>query len=110
MARVASDARVSSVLAGHQRAARRRADRAAGVILREAHAFSRQTVDVRRSESPLPVTAQIAVAQIVSLNEDDVGSGLRRKGRRKRDENNTGEDDCSSSHRVPYRKMGIERG
>src|SRR5262249_29487659 len=85
-------------LAGHQSAARRGADRAAGVILREAHALGGQTVNVRRLEFPLPVTAQIAVPQVVGLDEDDVGSGLRRKGRRKCDENNAGADVCSSSH------------
>jgi hypothetical protein len=68
---------VSSVLARHQRAARRGADRAAGVILSEPQAFGGQAVDVRRFEFPLPVTAQIAVAEIVRLNEDDVGFCLR---------------------------------
>ncbi len=42
---------------------------------REAHTFLRQSVEIRRGERLLPVATQIAVAQIVGKNVDDVGLG-----------------------------------
>ena len=48
---VAANPRVAGMQAGHQRGARRRADGAAGVVLREPHALARQPIERRRLET-----------------------------------------------------------
>ena len=69
---------MAGVLARHQRRARRRTDRAAAVVLREARPFPRQPIQRRRLESLLPVRPDVAEAEVVGLDEDDV----RRRSRR----------------------------
>ena len=64
---------VARVLAGHQHRARRRADRRAGVVAREAHAAGGQRVEVRRADPLLAEAAEFAVAEIVGEHEHDVG-------------------------------------
>jgi len=71
-ARVAADPAMSSVIAGHQRAARRRAHRASGVGLREAQTARGQGVDVGSADALLAVTTKVAVAEIVGQDENDV--------------------------------------
>ena len=66
---------MAGVLAGHEAAARRRADGAAGVGLGEAHALGRQAVEVGRLDALLAVAAEVAVAEVVGQDEDDVGLG-----------------------------------
>src|SRR5258708_1386630 len=46
-------------------------------MLRELHALRRKTIDVRRADFFLPEAADIAVAEIVSEEEDDVRPLLR---------------------------------
>ena len=78
--RVPADAAVADVLARHKGAPRGSADGIAGVNLREAHAFGGEAVDVRCLNALLPETAQVAVAEIVGENENDIGPtgcGLR---------------------------------
>ena len=70
---VAADRGVAVVLARHERASRRRADRRAGVGLGEPHALGREPVDVRRLDELLPETAEVAVAEVIREDEDDVG-------------------------------------
>ena len=69
---VAANPGVTGVQPGHQRRPRRRADRAARVVLREPDAFAREPIERRRLEPRLPVGAEIAVAEIVGLNQQDV--------------------------------------
>src|SRR5690348_13050854 len=71
---------MAGVQPGHQHAPGRRADRVSGIELREAHALSRQAIDVWRLDSFLPVIADVAISEIVGEDEDDVG--LAAAGRR----------------------------
>ena len=65
--------------AGHQTTARRRADTTAGVCLGESQALSGKSIDVCGvAICLLAITAQIAIAQVVGHDEDDVR--LRRAG------------------------------
>src|SRR2546425_9693652 len=75
-ARVAANPRVSGMLTGHQTTTRRRADRAASVALSEMHPFLRKPVNVRRLDSFLPVTTEVAVTEVVGENENDVRSAV----------------------------------
>ena len=80
---VVADRRVPGVQARHQHAARRRADRVARVVPREAHALGGQAVDRGRADLLLAVGSDVSVAQVVGEDEDDVGrDGGRRRSRR----------------------------
>ena len=60
---------------------RRRADRAVGVGLRELHAARQEAVDPRRLQVFGAVAGQVACAQVVDQDDDDVGGeGLLRHG------------------------------
>ena len=72
---VVPDKGVAGVLAGHEHAARRRADGVAAVVAREAHALRGQAVEVGCLDFFLPVAAQLRVAQVVGEDEDDVRLG-----------------------------------
>ncbi len=48
---------------------------AAGVVVGEADALAGEAIEARRRELRLAVGAQVAVAEIVGLDEDDVGPG-----------------------------------
>ena len=61
----------------HETAARRRADRAAGVALSEAHPFRSQSIHVRSLDFLLSVTPRITVTQVVGEDENDVRPALR---------------------------------
>lgn len=63
---------MAGMLAGHQRAARRRAYGIAGIMAGEAYAFGGHAVQARRLDLLLAETAQIAVSQIVGQDEDNV--------------------------------------
>ena len=64
------------VAAGHQPGAGRAADRGGHVAGLEAHARGAQGVDVRGLDDLAAVQAEIAVAEIVGEDEDDVGLAL----------------------------------
>ena len=49
-------------------------NRVAGVALRESHAFFGDLVDVRRADFRLAEGTDIAVAEVIGEEEDDVGS------------------------------------
>ena len=61
---------------GEQRVARRRAGRRAAVAVGEPQAFLREPVDVRRLDRGRAVAAEVAVAEVVGVDQDDV----RRRG------------------------------
>jgi len=69
---VVADIGVSAVQAGHQHAPGRRADRAAGIMLREAHPLGRHPVDVWGLNVLLAVAAYVSVAEVVGHDENDV--------------------------------------
>ena len=72
---------VPAVLARHQAAPRRRAHRRAGVELREPQPLLRHPVQARRPDLRLPVAAQLAVAQVIRHDQDNVRPP-RRRGQR----------------------------
>ena len=53
----------------------------AGVVRRQTHPLGGQPVDVGRADFLLAVAAQVAVAQVVGEDEDDVRLAARRRGR-----------------------------
>ena len=63
---------MARVQAGHESGSRRRTHRAAGVVLRESNAFPCEPVEGRRVETRLPVRAQVAISQIVCLNQENI--------------------------------------
>ena len=70
--RVAPDANVTGVQAGHERGAGGGADSAAGVALGEAQPFGGKPIDVRSLDFHLPVAAEIAVAEIIGEDKNDI--------------------------------------
>ena len=83
--RVPADAGVARVQAGHQCGAGGCADAGACVALRETQALGGKLIQVGRFDFLLPIAAEVAVAQIVGEDEDDVGARakggeLRRNG------------------------------
>ena len=75
--RIATHHCMTDVFARQQRATRRSAHGASGIVLREFHALFRQGIDVRRLEMRLAVTAQITIAEVVCQNVDHVGWSVR---------------------------------
>jgi len=69
---VAANGSVAGVETSHQAGARGGADGAAGVALGEANAFGGEAIDVRGFDFRLAVAAQIAIAQIIGEDEDNV--------------------------------------
>ncbi|MEJ7636893.1 MAG: hypothetical protein WKF75_02605, partial [Singulisphaera sp.] len=68
------------IAAGQQRRAGRRAFRPVGIEVRESDAPGRQPVQVGRPDVPAAVTAEVAIAQVVGQNQDDVRSPRRLGG------------------------------
>ncbi len=81
---IIADRGMAEMLAGQQRAAAGRADRATAIEVREPHSFGRHAVKVRRLDLPLPVATQIAITEIVGEDQNDVriASGIRRNAER----------------------------
>ena len=71
---------MAHAIARHQRATRRSANRIAGITLREARAFFRQFINVRRLNEFLSVATDVAVAQIIGQNKNDVRFFSSRNG------------------------------
>ncbi len=69
---------------GQEARARRRARGVPRVMLREPHPGVRQSVEMRRRELLLPIAAEVAIAQIVAEDEDDVRAAARFGGGRPR--------------------------
>jgi hypothetical protein len=76
---VAADGRVARVQAGQQAGSARGADRGTGIVTGETHPFPRHAVQIRSADILLAVAAEIAVAQVVGEDVNDVWtSGGRR--------------------------------
>jgi hypothetical protein len=63
---------MARVIARHQRATRRHANRTAGITLGEARALFRQFINVRRLDELLSAATDIGIAQIVGHNKNNV--------------------------------------
>src|SRR5579872_3546003 len=61
------------ILAGENAGPRRRANRARGIIIREANALVRHLVDVRRLVKRAAIATEIALSEIIDEDEDDIG-------------------------------------
>src|SRR4051794_2391938 len=75
---------MAGVFAGQQRRPRRSAHRAAGVVLSEPHPLAGEAIQVRRREPLLAVDTDVAVTEIIGLDQQDVertGALHRRRGR-----------------------------
>ncbi len=59
--------------AGKQSRARGRAERGRRIILGEPHAFSGERIEVRCLDDWVAIAAQVAVAEIIDINQHDVG-------------------------------------
>jgi hypothetical protein len=68
----AEDADAVRVAAGQQRGPGRRADGLGDVEVGEAHAVRREAVDVRGTDDLVAVAAEVGVAHVVGVHEDDV--------------------------------------
>ena len=66
------------ITAGHEARTRGRADRAGGIEVSELHAFLGQFVQHRGGMFRGAEGADIAVAKIITENDDDVGLGISR--------------------------------
>ncbi len=69
------NSRGARVMTREDGAARRCADGAAGIELREAQTFGGHAIETRRSEMRLAVDTEIAVTEVVGKDDDDVGPG-----------------------------------
>ncbi len=65
-------AHAARIAASEQCGSRRRADAAGRVAACEPHAFAGQAVDMRRAMQPRAEAADIAVAEVVAENDDEV--------------------------------------
>ncbi len=63
---------MAGVITGHKRGAGGGADGAAGVRLSEADAFGGHAIKVGRLDPFLTITAEIAVAEVIGHDENDV--------------------------------------
>ena len=63
----------------HERRAARCADFCRRVELREPHALRRHAIEMRRADGGMPVAAQIAVTEVIGVNDDDVRSCEERR-------------------------------
>ena len=64
---------MADVKAGHEHAARRGADGRAGIGIGESHAVGGQAIEIRRFDLLLAVAAEVAVAEVIGQDEDDIG-------------------------------------
>src|SRR5207249_9990289 len=71
---VSPDVGVALVLARHEAGPGRGTDGAARVEIREANPFRGQTVEGGRARELLAVTPEVAIAEVVGQDEDDVGT------------------------------------
>ena len=74
---VVADERVAGMLARHEHAAGRGADVVAGVVVGELQALGGEAVEVGRADNFLTERAEVAVAEIVGEDKNDVGRTVR---------------------------------
>src|SRR5580765_2487441 len=77
---IAPDGAVAGVQAGHEGAAAGSTDGGSGVTLSKSHPLSGEAIDAGCANQFLPEAANIAVAQVVGEDEDDVGRLLGGEG------------------------------
>src|SRR5213076_1618585 len=70
--RVVPEADLVDIAAGRQRGSRRHADRRIAIGVGEAHAASRQPVEIRRPDHRVTVTTEYPPAVLVRQNEQQV--------------------------------------
>ena len=80
---IAGHAAANGQPAGEQRGAAGRADARGDVEIGEAHALAGHAVEVGRADARMAVATQVAVAQVVGQDDDQVGQllGPHRRGR-----------------------------
>lgn len=76
---VAAEVGVPGMVAGEEDAARGQAGGGAGVVLGEAHPALGHRVEPRGADELLPVAAEVAVAEVVGEDVDEVGRALSGK-------------------------------
>ena len=105
---------MTRMLAGEQAAARRRTNGRARQQVREAGAFGRQPVDVRRAKVRVPHIAGLVVTQLVDDEVNDVGLRFRGRGSTVksagRDQKRTANDDRHRNKLRELRMRGADRG
>ena len=69
---IVTDVGVAGVFSRHEHATRRRADVVTGIVVRELHAIARELVEVGRADFFLPEGPDVAVAKIVSEEENNI--------------------------------------
>ena len=79
-AMIAANRGVSGVLAGHQHTARGSADRSAGIELVKARPCGSETVEVGGCDLLLPEGPDVARAEVIGHDVDDIGPCRRRGG------------------------------
>ena len=95
---------VPRMLPRHQGCTRRCRDGTAAVCLRETHAFLGHTVKTRRGDIRLPVACQIAIAHIITKDEDNVRLGLLACHRCKGNQRKSSKNQFSTAF---HRKRGM---
>ena len=78
---VVAHAAADRVAAGEQGGPAGRADLGGGVEIGEPHPFGGHAVEVGRADARMPVAAQVAPAEIIRQDDDDVGPGRLPLGR-----------------------------
>jgi len=73
------DGKTGGIAPGHEGHAGRATDRAGGVVAGKAKSLAGEPIEVRRTIVRPAVAAQIAVAQVVGENENDVGRPVARR-------------------------------
>ena len=71
------------IAAGQQPGARRAANIAAGIEIRQANAIAGQPVDVGRFDQPGAKRADIAVSEVIRKNQDNIRRRRNRRNGRK---------------------------
>jgi len=76
----------SRILAGHERGAGRGAERSGDGEVGEAQPFGRHAVKVRSADVGGAVGGDVTVAEIVAVDENDIGPGRHRRAQRAGDD------------------------
>ena len=102
---VSADQGVAGVQAGHEAAPRRGADRAAGVAVGEADSLGGHLVEAGRLDELLPLAAQIAVAEVIGQEKDDIGTTRRPCLTARGEEKRGRKSCCGASRSQPSQKI-----
>ena len=100
------------IFAGHQRVTRRRACRRGRVPIGKAQSLARQPIDVRRLHCRRTIRRDVAVTEIVHVDEDDVRTRLGKRDRRKHRQQDQKEQLLHGSHssdNSPFKSFSPQR-